>query len=165
MTRALVALTCVACALALAACGGGSGGSSEERLSKEEYQQRVTELGDKLEAEFNDISQADKDDLAELPPLMDRLGEALDATADGFDALTPPEEIDEEHRRFVAAARATADDAREIGDRLASEPVTELSAADIADLDISRSENFLELQQAMKDITAKGYEFGDNFGG
>lgn len=165
MIRVGILVACVAGILALAGCGGGGGSTDGAPLSKEEYQQQVTELGSDLEQKFGDIDEADANDLSEVPALMNRLGDALDATADGFAELTPPDEIAAEHDRFVAAARATAEDAREIGSRIEEVPVTELTPDEIAKLDISKAESFLELQAAMAAITAKGYEFGDNFGG
>lgn len=163
MSTRLVALAGLVAVVALTGCGGGGGAGGGERLTKDEYQQRVSSLGDRLEQEFSDIATAGEDP-DELPALMNRLGEALDALADGLDELTPPEDVEEEQARVVDAARATADESRAIAKRIERETLAELAKTP-EELDISKSESFLEMQEAMNAIKAKGYDFGDSFGG
>lgn len=158
--RLLVAAGAVG-VLALAGCGGGGGG---ERLSKDEYQQRGEAIGQRLQDEFSDIETSDAGSLEKVGPLMNRLGEALDALADEFDDLNPPEDIEAAHDQLVSSARATADEARSIADRIGSATLAELSE-NTEELDISKSESFLEMQKAMNEIQAKGYDFGDGFAG
>ena len=165
MKRPIIGLACLSAVtagvLALAGCGGSGAG---ERLSKAEYQQQGAAIGARLKKEFKDIDTADPANVKEVAPLMDRLGEALDTLANEFDKLNPPADVAEAQNRFVAAARATANEARAIGDRIQKEPLAELSKNG-DQLDISQSKNFAELQRAMNEIKAKGYEFGDTLGG
>lgn len=162
MRSRLVAAGALAFAVvALAGCGGGTGG---DRLTKDEYQDRGAAVGEQLRDEFQDIEDADTSDLKQVGPLMRRLGEALDRLADEFDELEPPEDVEAAHDRLVSAARTTAGEARAIGERLETETLAELQD-DLAELDLSQSEAFRELQEAAEEITSKGYDFGDTFGG
>ena len=159
--RRAVLLSALAATVVLASgCGSGGG----ERLSKDEYQRQAAAVGERLGTEFSDIESTDETDLSAIAPLMYRLADALDTLANEFDDLSPPQEVEGAHDRFVAAARATADDARAVGDRVEHDSLVELQNH-LSELDISKGESFRELQQAMADIRSAGYDFGGNFGG
>jgi hypothetical protein len=93
-----------------AACGGGGG---DERLSKEEYTQRLLEIesGDTARNATNVFTKM----AAFVLPQADcankarRLHRDLDEIVDEVDALRPPLEVQNIQNDFVAAGRETAD--------------------------------------------------------
>lgn len=143
-----------ALAVAVAGCGGGA------RLSKAEYEAEVAAIGRDLEARFGDLgSRLGASDLSSLAALLARLGEALDTAAGRLSQLKPPEEVQAAQDQLVQAARDLADRAREVADTLQEAPLSELVSLQ-DELDLTRSDAFRRLEQALDELKAKGYSLG-----
>ncbi len=159
MRRAVVGLAVVA-ALAVAAAGCGGGG--EKPLSKEDYEQRVAAIGKDIEARFSDLGAAsiDPSNLGALSDLLAKLADALDDAAGRVGDLVPPEEVEATQEKLVQAARELADLVREVADKIKNAPLAEL--VQIQDkLDVSKSDAFRRLQQAIQEFKDKGYDLGE----
>ncbi len=152
----LLVTALAALALVAAGCGGGEG-----RLSKAEYEQRVAEIGRDIQAGFGDLSgtQIDPSDLGGLADLLSRLSRALDTAADELSQLRPPEDAQAAQDELVAAARDLADLVREVARKVKTSTLAQLAQMQ-DELDLSRSDAFRRLQEAMEALKAKGYRLG-----
>lgn len=159
MKRIIAGLLALAVfAVAAPGCGGGGGG---EWLSKAEYEQRVAEIGTELRARFGELGAAttDPSNLGRLADPLDTLGKALDQAAARLSDLKPPKEVQTVRDTFVKAAHDLADLVRDVADKVQDAPRPEL--LEIRDeLDVSRSDAFKRLQEAVEELKAKGYELG-----
>jgi hypothetical protein len=118
----------------------GCGGDGDGRLSKAEYEDRMQEIGAELRTAsegIGDLSQTR--DLDRLADTISDFQERLDEAADDVDALSPPENVEEETDEIAEALHAFAD------------TFGEMEAA-------ARDGNLAELQQAQAEIASKGAE-------
>jgi len=153
----------VAALAALVVIVAGCGGGSEARLSKAEYEQRVAQIGQDLQVRFGNLStaQIDPSDLGALADLLSTLGQALDAAAGELSDLRPPEDAQAAQDKLVKAARELADLVREVARKVKTAPLSELLQMQ-DELDVSKSDAFQRLQEAMDELKAKGYRLGDS---
>jgi chromosome segregation ATPase len=136
----------------LAGCGGDGG-----RLSKAEYEDRMQEIGAELRAAssgIGDLSQTR--DLDKLADTISDFQERLDEAADDIDALSPPEDVEQETDEISEALHAFADTFGEM----------EAAARDgnLAELQQAQAEiasKGAEAQRAVQSLERKGYEIGD----
>jgi mono/diheme cytochrome c family protein len=165
--RGLTAI--VLCSAALAAVAGCGGGSSDDRLSKEEYLQEFTSIGDDLESSFDELANADVDtnDFEQVADLADQLGTSLEELAGRVDALSPPEEVEESHDKLVAGLEEFAAWAHELADKVRTAPASEL--VDLLEefgltggFDPEKVPGALKIQEAVEEFEAAGYELGDS---
>jgi hypothetical protein len=157
MSRAaVVALALVTLVAVGAGCGGG-GGADGDRLSREEYQQRVTELGDDLDRTFGDFGDVDPQDIEGSIGVLGTLAEALDTAGDRFDELDPPEEVQNAQDTLVDGAHTAADSIRQLADDLEGAGISELPGL-LRELDPQRIEGFDEIQKAVAEFEQNGYD-------
>jgi hypothetical protein len=148
---ALVVLTGVS-----AGCGGG------DALSKEEYQQELsqaaTDLSEASQALAKELSNASigegsfKDAADEMGAIRDQ----LDQTADDLGGVDPPEDAEDAHNRLVDSLHAYSDDLEEIQGKLESGSDAEIteSLSGLQNLDSVK-----DLQKAGADLEELGYRF------
>ncbi|HEY7693696.1 MAG TPA: hypothetical protein VH816_15275 [Gaiellaceae bacterium] len=137
MIRAVAVVVAVLAAVALAGCGGGS------RLTKSEYEQRVTGIYRTLGVSFRRAGTG--------APGLRRMKSALDRAADGLDALEPPRDAASDQRRLVESTR---DYATQVDLVRASvdfgDPVT--VASHLREVTAP-----LAIRRVLRDLRAKGY--------
>jgi hypothetical protein len=152
-----LAVAVLAVALIGVACGG------DDRLSKEEYEQQLDEIGNEFATTIQEVFSA--------PELQnpDSLGQAADIIRDGqqviadaadeMAALNPPEEVQEQHDKLVEGFRdlaadlgTFADDAEE-GNLSAIEQFAQ-------DAQSQSLPSFQKIQEAIDEFAAKGYGAG-----
>ncbi len=145
----LPTLLCAA-ALLVAGCGGGDGDG--QRLSSEEYEQRVERALDDVRSSLEEVrGSRSRDDIVE--GLSDSADAARNAAEDLEDA-TPPEEVDGANERLVDALRGLADEL----DR-ASEAVEDGSPTELLEAARSAGEERLEeLDNALRELEQRGIE-------
>jgi len=154
---AVLVLALSATAAIAAGCGGGGG----ERLSKEAYQQEVRDIGQTIEKRFGDFANlnVDPSNLKGLADTVDTLAKALDTAAGELRKLRPPEEVQAVQDKLVDGLRELADLARGVADKVRNAPLSELSES-LDELDISKSDAFRRIQEAIQEFQDKGYELG-----
>jgi hypothetical protein len=138
--RSAVALAGLAAvnAVVLAACGGG-----DSRLTRAQYEQRVTGVYRELGVSFRSAGTGSAG--------LRRMKSAIDRTAAGLDALRPPRDAEHDHALLLEATRdfATQVDlvraSVDLGD-----PVT--IATHLREVTAP-----LAIRRALRDLRAKGY--------
>jgi hypothetical protein len=124
MRGALAALVGVLVLLATA-CGGGS----DTRLSKAEFQSQANAICAKYQKQLNAIEEPTS--LEEIPDLVDQALVILNKEIDEVAALNPPEELQSDFDKMIAASnktKAAADDlsaAAKSGDQAAVQKALE----------------------------------------
>jgi hypothetical protein len=124
MRGALAALVAVLVLLATA-CGGGS----DTRLSKAEFQSQANAICAKYQKQLNAIDEPTS--LDEVPDLVDQALVILNKEIDEVAALNPPEELQGDFDKMIAASnktKAAADDlsaAAKSGDQAAVQKALE----------------------------------------
>jgi hypothetical protein len=135
--RAVAVVVAVLTAVALAGCGGGP------RLTKSEYEQRVTGIYRTLGVSFRRAGTG--------VPGLRRMKSALDRAADGLEALEPPRDAMSDHQRLVESTR---DYATQVDLVRASvdfgDPVT--VASHLREVTAP-----LAIRRVLRDLRAKGY--------
>jgi hypothetical protein len=137
VSRGVAVVLAVLTAVALAGCGGGS------RLTKSDYEQRVTAIYRTLGVSFRGAGSGS--------PGLRRMKSALDRAADGLQAIDPPRDAASDHRRLVESTR---DYAMQVDLVRASvdlgDPVT--IASHLREVTAP-----LAIRRALGDLRAKGY--------
>ena len=156
IARTLVLLAAV---LLGVATGCGSGG---DQLSKDEYQQELSQASTNLTQASQDLGReltqaiSGKGSYAQAAKEMGTVQEQLDQTATELDDVSPPEDTAAAHDRLVDAMRAYSKDLGDIQMALESGNGAEITrqlrgAASL--------ESVKDLQQAATDLRKLGYEF------
>lgn len=149
--------------LLAAACGGG-----DEALSKDEYQQQLSDAGQSLTQSTANLGEDVSAAVQGQAAAGDKAAEDIESfqaklrdTADELEDLNPPEDAAAAHDRLVTALRDYADDLDELHDALgegdASQIVAKMQA--LASLDSVKA-----VEQAGTDLKEQGYEFEDGSG-
>jgi hypothetical protein len=146
--------------LAAAACGGGGGG--DEPLSKQDYQQRLTQASSDLRASAQGVGSdltkilSGQGDFQKAADDLGKVRDQLDETADNLDDVTPPEDAQEAHDDLVSALHAYSDDLGDFQDALESGDRTEVrkQVAALASLD-----SVEDLQSASQKLKSLGLTF------
>jgi len=92
-----------ALAVGLVACGGGG------PLSHQEYQQKLTTIGNQANQQAVVVLGAifgSKGELPKLAPQIDQAGNAIGGYADELDGLTPPDDAADANAKLVTGFRA-----------------------------------------------------------
>ena len=155
----------VATALAaslVAGCGSG-GGEGGDRLSKAEYEQKMQAIDAKrrsLLSEFGLLvgliaQDPARADLSELAAKTAEAQEAARDTAEDFERLTPPEEVEDLHEKLIEGTREFAEDLDEL--REAAENDDRAAAARFA-RNFQNLPSVQKLADAARDFLAKGYK-------
>jgi soluble cytochrome b562 len=142
--------------LAFAAGCGGDG----DRLSQQEYEQRVNEVGSNIEGSFEDLGQAFQggDDQASLDEAAAQIGdiqEEIRTQADELDGVEPPENAQEEHDQLVEGLDQLAGELDEF--RTAVEE-GDAQAIQRFGQEFQESEGARKIQEAGEGLEEKGYE-------
>jgi hypothetical protein len=93
--------------LLVAACGGGG----DARLSEEEFQSQANAICAKYQKQLDELGTPSS--LDEIPELVDQALAILNKEVDEIDALNPPQELQSDVDKLLAATdrtRAAADD-------------------------------------------------------
>jgi hypothetical protein len=136
MRGATAALVGVLVLLATA-CGGG--GSSSDRLSKEDFQSQANAICAKYQKQLDALGTPSS--LDEIPDLVDQALVILNKEVDEIAALNPPEELQSDFDKMIAASnktKAAADDlssAAKEGDQAAVQKALEEGNAASAEAD------------------------------
>ena len=151
-----IVLAALAVALGGAACGGDGGGG--DRLSKTEYQQEVTAVGDTLtksaEGLSGAFSQSDPESLDQVADQIEELKDAMNAAADDLDNLNPPADAEAAHDKMVEGIRGFADDIGNVADAARDGNLKDLQAFSES---FGNSESVKKIQEATEELQAKGY--------
>jgi hypothetical protein len=149
-------LIALAAVLVLAACGGGSGG---DRLTKQEYEQQVSELGKTVANSFGGLSDSSSPE--EAGKSLDAARQGIDELADRLDDVSPPEEIQAAHDKLVDGLRRFSDDLDGLSGKLRDAAESNDPAAAVALLgEFATLESVKTLEEAQKEFEAKGYDLG-----
>jgi major membrane immunogen (membrane-anchored lipoprotein) len=103
LRAASAALLAVVAALLLGACGSSEESTSSDALTDEEYASQVQDVTSAFASGFDDLSAAaadpssPEDFRAAVVAIQDRITE----TVDDLDAITPPEDLADEHEQLV----------------------------------------------------------------
>ena len=138
-------------AVALGGCGGG------DRLSKDEYEQKVQAAGEDLEQAFGALD-ADPSNLPELQRATQQAREELRQQIGELEDIEPPEDIEEEHDDLVRGLDALADALGKI-----EQAAETRNAAKVAQAvqGIGDSPAIEEADRATRSMKQKGYEIGE----
>jgi hypothetical protein len=143
----------------MAGCGGGGGGGGDEPLSKADYEQQMQALQSDLSASANELGQAfsNPQDVEAMSAGLNNAADLLDDASSGLDDISPPEDVADAHQAMVDKSAAAAEKLREFADTVANASLAELQDRLTEFQDI---EEFTELETAVRDIEAKGYDIG-----
>lgn len=100
LKKALVLLLSLCLLMAMTACGGG-----EKTMSKEEYEDAVTKLGEDFTAIQNEAASLDMSDVDGAVKLL----EDAKAPLEEFIALTPPDDYAGAHAKLSSGGQAMVD--------------------------------------------------------
>jgi hypothetical protein len=145
----------------LVACGGDGGNG--DRLSKEEYEQEVSAIGQTFSEGLGSIAGASAP--GEISEQFDEAQDQLESIADRLEEISPPEDVEEAHDRLVAGLNALSGDLDDIGGRIeeaAAEAQEENDPAVLLELyaELSTLDSIEELQAVSQEFEEKGYDLG-----
>lgn len=157
MKRYLLLLACLSALALVAGCGGGGGGG--EGLSKEDYEQQMQALQEKLSSTGDELSSAFEDttDIAAMTEGLRQAADLLDEASSGLAEIGPPDDVAEAHQTMVDKSASAADRIREFADAIAEAPLAELQSKL---QEFQEIEEFTALQEAVDEIEGKGYDIG-----
>jgi hypothetical protein len=142
--------------LLVAGCGGGGGGGS--RLSKADYEKRMTAIGTELQKKLTGLgSSASTSDPKKAGTAFTTLADALNKTANEVDAINPPSNIDKPHQDFADGLHAFANDVRGVGEKAKKGDVAAIQKFGSG---VQALPSAKKLQAASTAIKNKGYNIG-----
>ena len=155
MKRIRIVVATLALGLAAAGCGGDGGG---QRLTKEEYQQEVRQVGDTLtksaEGLSGAFSQSDPESLDQVAGEVEELQNAMNQAADDLEAMNPPEDAESAHDDLVDGIRGFSDEIGQVADAAREGNLQELQSFSES---FSDSESVKKIEQATQELQSKGY--------
>ena len=158
MVRCVLTLLCTAALAFVAGCGGGG-----DRVSKSGYQKELDSAVQKIEQAFKglgDSLQKVGSGSGSLDAVADEIGniqDELNSAAGDLAGVTPPDDVEASHDKFVDGMRALSDDLEEFkkavddGDTGAIEEFAN---------DADNLESVQTLEEATTELKEKGYEVG-----
>jgi hypothetical protein len=141
----------VAVAIGTAACGGSS------PLSHDEYQQKLTAIGNQANQASVVVLGAifdSKGDLSKLAPQFDQAGDAIGGYADQLDSLTPPADAADANSKLVSGFHAAETAFHQMGDTARAGDQDKLRTEADA---LSKGESAKELEAAGTELRKAGY--------
>jgi hypothetical protein len=153
MRRAGVMVLAAAIAIAVAGCGGGGGGGA--RLSKSEYEQKMSSIGGDLQAASSGIDLTDTKDLDKVADAVAAFRTRLEDAANKIDDLNPPADAEEETGKIADALHSFAGEFGKMEKAARKGNLEDLQKAQQAVLTEGA-----EAQKATQDLKDKGYEIG-----
>jgi hypothetical protein len=156
MRRIWIVLGALVVAAGAAGCGGDGGGG--DRLTKTEYQQEVTAVGDTLSQSAEGLSgafsESDPESLDQVADQIEQLEDAMNGAADELDDLNPPADAEAAHDKMVEGIRGFADDVGKVADAARDGNLKDLQAFSE---NFGNSESVKQIQEATEELQAKGY--------
>jgi hypothetical protein len=141
----------VAVSVALVVSGCGSSGPS-----KNEYVKNLNKAQAALTEQLNTIgSGISSSDPSQASAQLEKGGKAIDAAADDFNSITPPDDAAGAHKKIVDGLHKLAGTFREAADAAKSKDPTKLVQTLT---DITSSDGAKELEAAEKELIANGYK-------
>ncbi len=135
-------------AVALAGCGNGS---------KNDYVQSVNKAEASLQKSLSSLSGIGSSSSgAQVATTLEQGGKALDAAADDFNGIKPPDNAKKAHVKIVDGLHKLAGTFR---DAAKSAKSNDLTAVAKALTDVATSEGAKEIQSAQDELVAAGYKF------
>jgi hypothetical protein len=152
VVRYLLLLPALVATLAAAGCGSGS---------KNDYVQSVNKAEASLQKSLSGLNSiGTSTNGAQVATQLQQGGDALDAAADDFNDIKPPDDAKNAHGKIV-------DGLHKLAGTLHDAAKSAKSAKSPADLqqtakvlsDVATSEGVKEIQEAQDELTANGYKF------
>ena len=156
MKHLAVLILAVALGAVAAGCGGGGGGSS----SKADYQKQMQALGQELSSSFSNLGNTKPTDVKGSVALLNKLGDALDTAGDKLDEIDAPSDAADAHQKLVDGAHQAADEFRDMAKKLEGAKLADVPQL-LSQLNPSSLPGFQKLQEAVKELQAKGYQLGE----
>ena len=148
MVRYLLLIPALAATLAAAGCGSSS---------KNDYVQSVNKAEASLQKSLSGLSGIGASSSgAQVATQLNQGGSALDAAADDFNKITPPDDAKHAHGKIVDGLHKLAGTFR---DAAKSAKTNDLTAVAKTLTDVGTSEGAKELQAAQDELVANGYKF------
>ena len=148
MVRHLLLIPALAAALVAAGCGSGS---------KNDYVKSVNEAQASLQKSLSSLSGISASSSgAQVASTLEKGGNALDAAADNFNDIKPPNDAKGAHAKIVDGLHKLAGTFR---DAAKSAKSNDLQAVAKVLTDVTTSEGAKELDDAQKELIANGYKF------
>jgi len=147
VVRHLLLIPALAAALVAAGCGSGS---------KNDYVQSVNKAEASLQKSLTSLSSISATSSgAQVANTLENGGNALDAAADNFNEIKPPDDAKNAHAKIVDGLHKLAGTFREAADAAKSKDPTKLVQTLT---DITSSDGAKELEAAEKELIANGYK-------
>ena len=156
MRRAGAMLVAVVIAIAAAGCGGGGGGGGGDRLSKSEFEAKMSSIGTDLQQASSGVDLTNTKDLDKVADAVATFKTKLESAADQVDDLKPPADAEQETGKIADALHAFADEFGKMEKAARKGDLGDLQKAQQAVI----SEG-TEAQQAAQDLKNKGYNIGE----
>lgn len=152
MVRYLLLIPALAATLAAAGCGSGS---------KNDYVQSVNKAQVSLQKSMSTLSGINASSTgAQVATQLEKGGNALDAAADDFNDIKPPDDAKHAHGKMVDGLHKLAGTFRDAAKSAkAAKSPDDLQAAAKVLSAVATSEGAKELQEAQDELTANGYKF------
>ena len=152
MVRYLLLIPALAATLAAAGCGSGS---------KNDYVQSVNKAEASLQKSMSSLSGIGASSSgAQVATQLESGSNALDAAADDFNDIKPPDDAKHAHGKIVDGLHKLAGTFREAAKSAkAAKSPDDLQATAKVLSDIATGEGAKELQEAQDELTANGYKF------
>jgi ABC-type glycerol-3-phosphate transport system substrate-binding protein len=147
--RRVIALLALAGAVALVVAGCGGGGSKP--LSKAEYEQQMTAIGQSLTNSLNSLSTSTS--ATNAATALKQLQTDLAKAAGEMNAITPPDNVKTEHENLATSLQEFSDELDPI--------ITKLEGGDMtAVAGVTALPALAKIQTASTAINDKGYSIG-----
>ena len=148
MVRYLLLIPALAATLAAAGCGSGS---------KNDYVKSVNDAQVSLQKSMSSLSGISASSSgAEVATTLEKGGNALDAAADNFNNIKPPDNAKQAHGKIVDGLHKLAGTFRNAAKSAKS---NDLSAVAKVLTDVTTSDGAKEIQEAEDELKANGYKF------
>jgi hypothetical protein len=154
MRQAGVILAALVLGLGVAACGGGGAGG--DRLSKDEYEQQMTAIGNDLQQASSGIDISATTDLDKVADTVADFKDDLESAADKVDELNPPEDAAADTQKIADALHAFAEEFGKM-----EQAARDRDKQALQDSQQAVITEGTEAQQAADDLKAKGYDIGE----
>ena len=150
---------CLLGILAIAGCGGGAG-EARSSLSKQDYEGQMQTLQADLERSVSKLEKAfsNPQDAPAISTGLTDAADIFDEASSSLDEIEPPDDVAEPHQVMVEETASAAAKIRGIADRVKDAS----TGAEIANelTEFSTLDELTDLQQAVDDIQAAGYDIG-----
>jgi hypothetical protein len=159
LRSAAVRFACLLAVVVIAGCGGGGGGSGSA-LSKEDYEGQMQALQADLSRSVTELEQAFADP-QNSPAVSAGLNDAADIFDDASTSLSeiePPDDVADPHQVMVEKTASAAHKIRNIADRVESAATPAEVSNEL--IEFSGMAELTQLQRAVDDIQAAGYDIG-----